>query len=283
MLKRSIPDQNQVLVDPTPFPLVYGKTPVLTEGHVSLHDAVESFGSGKLAPKQPDERLETSTINFKITAGIRNIFESDEPDDLRRFFWSSHFQLLPSYMNDEDHHYNRSDWPASASEFEVPSPDIEAMLGCKEYCNMSALPTQEIGNMSTPQGRLITWPSTLQSRFEPATLVDAIMPGHCRFVMLSLVDPYYHVCSTRNAPRQQNAWWAEEVHNILALRRFPLEVAVMITEMTGGWPVSMDEARRHQEQFVGERIWTDRAFTELMDKMEMLGGYFLKIELIPVW
>ncbi|KFZ15934.1 hypothetical protein V502_05326 [Pseudogymnoascus sp. VKM F-4520 (FW-2644)] len=521
LLKRSISYRNQeALVDPSLFPLAYGKTSVLTEGQVCLHDAVESFGGGKISPRQPDERLNTSAVDFNIKAGYADVFESEEDDDLRRFFWSSNFQLLPcevefyesgtgtdahitSYINnlhpvhyqsvyyfveklislaikpwneclvkgekarwpirirtygltwepefpmalvdrlrqdpttetfkeamketeeffklpsrhgsvlppadlpthlarysymyigtrwkdlytpnipepgisfsyndwkdgrngaaiekkcscekskssvptqsDPDHefysirledmfrdqglqvivkigsiapshtndwhmdtlnehivataiyfydventteikisfrqracmdegdyHYNRSDWSASPDNFKVPREDIEAMLGFNDTSNLFALPTQEIGYISAPQGRLITWPNTLQYRFEPVTLVDATIPGHCRFLMLSLVDPHYRVCSTRNVPPQEHAWWAEEVHKTLALRQIPLEIAVMITEMTDGWPVSMDEARLHQEQLMRELKWAERAFTELPDYVDF-GGEF---------
>ncbi|KFY43825.1 hypothetical protein V494_01789 [Pseudogymnoascus sp. VKM F-4513 (FW-928)] len=127
-------------------------------------------------------------------------------------------------MNDEDNHYNRSDWPASASEFEVLRPDIEAMLGCKEYCNMSALPTQEIGDMSAPQGRLITWPRTLQYHFEPATLVDATVPWHCQFVMLSFGRSAFTAYVRRGMC----------LHSSMHGEQRKSTASLMITEMTGG-------------------------------------------------
>lgn len=511
LLKRPILDRNQETpVDPSLFPLAYGKTSMLTEGQVCLRAAVEWFGTGKLSPRQLDERLDTSGVDSRIDARHGYVFvESDEIDDLRRFLWSSNFQLLPcevefyesgtgtdaritSYINnlhpvhyqsvyyfveklislaikpwneclvkgekarwpirirtysltwepefpsalvdklqqdpatevykeamkeaeeffmlpnrggsvqppadlpkglgrnpyryvsdkwealytpnipepgisfsyddwkdgrngaaienkcscyrpkpslpfqpDPDHefysirledmfrdeglqvivkiggiapshtngwnmdtlsehivataiyfydventteikisfrqracmdqldyHYNHSDWPAFPDDFKVPREDIEAMLGFKEKA-LYSLPTQEIGYISAPQGRLITWSNTLQYRFEPVTLVDPTIPGHCRFVMLSLVDPHYRICSTRNVPPQEHTWWAEVVHKILALRQIPLEIAVMITDMTDGWPVSMDEAGLHQEQLMRERKWAARAFTEI--------------------
>lgn len=91
--------------------------------------------------------------------------------------------------------------------------------------------------------------------------------------MLSLVDPHYRVCSTRNVPPQEHAWWAEEVHKILALRQIPLEIAVIITEMTDGWPVSMDEARLHQEQLMRECKWAERAFAELPNYVDFAGEF----------
>jgi hypothetical protein len=181
-------------------------------------------------------------------------------------------------MTEEYYHFNRTDWVFPPRDFPVHREDIESMLGFKEKSNLFAPTTQEIGYISVVQGRLITWPSTLQYRFESATLADgasnlSTVPGHHRYVMLSLVDPHYRICSTRNVPPQEHAWWAEEVHNILALRRIPLEVAVMITEMTGGWPLSVDEVRIQQEQHNRERRWAEGAFMELMDTVDF-GGEF---------
>jgi hypothetical protein len=40
----------------------------------------------------------------------------------------------------------------------------------------------------------------------PLELQDKTEPGHCRFLTLSLVDPTYRICSTRNVPPQQTDW-----------------------------------------------------------------------------
>lgn len=63
--------------------------------------------------------------------------------------------------------------------------------------------------MTTPQGRLLAFPNTLQHKVEPFELVDKTRPGHRRFLVLWLVDPHYRICSTRNVPPQQESWWAE--------------------------------------------------------------------------
>ncbi|OBT89625.1 hypothetical protein VE02_01782 [Pseudogymnoascus sp. 03VT05] len=70
LLKRPILDRNQEpLVGPSLFPLAYGKTSVLTEGQVCLRAAVESFGTGKLSPRQLGGRLNTSEVDSRIDAG----------------------------------------------------------------------------------------------------------------------------------------------------------------------------------------------------------------------
>lgn len=68
-------------------------------------------------------------------------------------------------------------------------------------------PFQNLGSVSTPQGRLLAFPNTLQHKVEPFELVDKTRPGHRRFLVLWLVDPHYRICSTRNVPPQQESWW----------------------------------------------------------------------------
>ena len=73
---------------------------------------------------------------------------------------------------------------------------------CSDHHNF-ALPIQEIGKLALPQGRLITFPNTMECRREPFRLEDPTKPGHHRWVTLMLVDPNYRICSTRNVPPQQ--------------------------------------------------------------------------------
>ncbi|KAJ5486768.1 hypothetical protein N7530_001068 [Penicillium desertorum] len=57
-----------------------------------------------------------------------------------------------------------------------------------------------------PPGRLISFPNAFQRRMGPLQLQDKTKPGHCRFLTVSLVDPTYRLCSTRNVPPQQTGW-----------------------------------------------------------------------------
>ncbi|PWY80491.1 hypothetical protein BO70DRAFT_362443 [Aspergillus heteromorphus CBS 117.55] len=116
---------------------------------------------------------------------------------------------------------------------------------------------QGIGSVATPQGRLVTFPSTLEHRVEPFQLVDASKPGHYRSIQLYLVDPHYRVCSTRNVPPQQHHWWAQEVARDLATKGLPRELVDEITQRTGSWPMGMEEARRHRAELVKEHRWNE--------------------------
>ncbi|KAM3469603.1 hypothetical protein MY5147_006932 [Beauveria neobassiana] len=66
---------------------------------------------------------------------------------------------------------------------------------------------QDIGEISTRQGRAIFFPNILQHRVSPFRLKDASRPGHRKIVALFLVDPAIPIISTANVPPQQGDWW----------------------------------------------------------------------------
>lgn len=98
--------------------------------------------------------------------------------------------------------------------------------------------------MTTPHGRLLTFPNTLQHKVEPFELVDKTHSGHRRFLALWLVDPHYRICSTRNVPAQQPAqqedWWADEVRDADGVHG-------------GNWLMSLEGARRLRLELMAER------------------------------
>ncbi|KAL4932551.1 DUF4246 domain-containing protein [Aspergillus undulatus] len=65
---------------------------------------------------------------------------------------------------------------------------------------------QQLGEIEMPPGRLISFPNAFQRRMGPLQLQDKSKPGYCRFLTLSLVDPTYQLCSTRNVLPQQTGW-----------------------------------------------------------------------------
>jgi len=65
---------------------------------------------------------------------------------------------------------------------------------------------QQLGEVKVPPGRLISFPNAFQRRMGPLQPQDETKPGHCRFLTLSLVDPAYRLCSTRNVLPQQTDW-----------------------------------------------------------------------------
>ncbi|KFY38791.1 hypothetical protein V495_06374 [Pseudogymnoascus sp. VKM F-4514 (FW-929)] len=160
-------------------------------------------------------------------------------------------------LNEWDYHYDRD--CARSSEYEPDVYELSPMLGFSEAYYNGAEAVQELGSLSEQQGRLITWSNALQYRVEPFTLVDPTIPGHRRFIILSLVDPHYRICSTMNVPPQRQDWAGEADG---ALQEAGYDVA---GGKEYGW-VSMDEARRAKEEMERERIWADRALA-LIDEV----------------
>ncbi|KAL4819565.1 hypothetical protein BDW67DRAFT_193902 [Aspergillus spinulosporus] len=66
--------------------------------------------------------------------------------------------------------------------------------------------TQDLGSVDTKEGRLITFPNTLQHRVSPFSLADPSKPGHRKILALFLVDPHHRIISSANVPPQREDW-----------------------------------------------------------------------------
>ncbi|KAL4966147.1 DUF4246 domain-containing protein [Aspergillus stella-maris] len=66
--------------------------------------------------------------------------------------------------------------------------------------------TQERGSIEAREGRLITFPNTIQHRVSSFSLEDPTQPGHRKILALFLVDPYRRIISSANVPPQQEDW-----------------------------------------------------------------------------
>ncbi|RAL15214.1 DUF4246 domain-containing protein [Aspergillus homomorphus CBS 101889] len=115
---------------------------------------------------------------------------------------------------------------------------------------------QTLGSVTaTHQGCFLAWPNTLRYRTLPFSLQDPHLSGHQRFVTIWLVDPHYRICSSRNVPPQQHAWWREDTMFDQLGSQFglPQELRDLIMRATGDWPMGLDEAVGFKEQSVVER------------------------------
>lgn len=113
---------------------------------------------------------------------------------------------------------------------------------------------QELGSITTPQGRLLVFPNTLQHCVNPFELADPTRPGHRRFIVMWLVDPHYRICSTRNVPPQQHDWWAPEgYHQVGIDQKLPAELADMVKGEVGEWPMGLTEAKKLRLELMDER------------------------------
>ncbi|CAG7957101.1 unnamed protein product [Penicillium olsonii] len=88
---------------------------------------------------------------------------------------------------------------------------IGMLLGYENIRDSKQL--QELGDVKMPSGHLISFPNAFQHRMGPLQLEDKTKPGYCRFLTLSLVDPNFRICSTRNVRPQQGGWMKEDDPN----------------------------------------------------------------------
>ncbi|CAB9530139.1 Conserved hypothetical protein [Seminavis robusta] len=70
---------------------------------------------------------------------------------------------------------------------------------------------QVIGTCSTPAGRILAWPNTLQHCVGPVDLVDPEQSGKRTICCFFLVDPTLRIRSTATVPPQQMAWYSDKV------------------------------------------------------------------------
>ncbi|KAI1847047.1 hypothetical protein JX265_006760 [Neoarthrinium moseri] len=114
---------------------------------------------------------------------------------------------------------------------------------------------QYLGQVVVAEGRMVTYPNTLQHKFEPFELREPSRPGCLRYLELHLVDPNYRIISTANVPPQQHEWWFEAGAGKInwASRNMPPEVVHHIFKDIGQWPMGIDEARKWRVEMEKER------------------------------
>jgi hypothetical protein len=113
---------------------------------------------------------------------------------------------------------------------------------------------QDIGSISTKDGRILAFPNTLQHKVEPFSLRDKTKPGHRRFLVLWLVDPHFKIMSTANIAPLRRDWWAAEVMR-KAQWNLPTELAEMVIEdASKGWLMGLKEAKHVRLELMDERV-----------------------------
>lgn len=116
-------------------------------------------------------------------------------------------------------------------------------------------PVQEVGYVECAQGKMVTWPNTVQHNFS-VTLKDNSQVGHVHCVNFMLVDPNIRIISTANVPPQRLDWKVESEHaekRGIDVRKLPLEEKLKILPREGGFPWVLQEAREILVQSKEER------------------------------
>ncbi|KAL1965830.1 hypothetical protein VTN77DRAFT_5151 [Rasamsonia byssochlamydoides] len=115
--------------------------------------------------------------------------------------------------------------------------------------------TQELGSVSCIEGRLLTFPNTLQHRVSPFELADRSKPGHRKILAFFLVDPHLRIISSANIPPQRADWWEERLNlrrDVLA-QKLPPELQEMVIKNLDDFPITMEEAKQYRLELMEER------------------------------
>ncbi|KAM3512184.1 hypothetical protein MY11210_004172 [Beauveria gryllotalpidicola] len=112
---------------------------------------------------------------------------------------------------------------------------------------------QDIGEVSTRQGRAIFFPNILQHRVSPFRLKDASLPGHRKIVALFLVDPAIPIISTANVPPQQRDWWRNAKDGQGDVKGEPGSTLGGAASLADDGLMDSEEASRIMEELMAER------------------------------
>lgn len=92
------------------------------------------------------------------------------------------------------------------------------------------VPTQELGKVKIPEGRMVAFPSMMHHRSTNFITADKRLPGSCKILSLLLVDPHVRIISSANVPPQRKAWRMERewMINFILRQHLPQELVNMI-------------------------------------------------------
>jgi Protein of unknown function (DUF4246) len=103
---------------------------------------------------------------------------------------------------------------------------------------------QYVGSINMCEGHLLTFPNILQHQVQPFALADRTQPGHCKIIVLLLVDSGIQIVLMANVPCQQREWWAEKVGlEKGSLGELPVELREKVIEQVGEFPMLLSKAK----------------------------------------
>ncbi|PLB55870.1 hypothetical protein P170DRAFT_433346, partial [Aspergillus steynii IBT 23096] len=226
-----------------PIPRSYSKVDLRTQYQKEGLQVIVKLANIELTPEKPDYNGGSWHIegqsNEHICATALYYYDSDNiTENHLSFRQRADDNLIIDYPQD------RHDFLQSVFGF---PPDIDGRNGGNI--------TQALGNISTREGRLLTFPNILQHRVSPFSLADKSKPGHRKIIAFFLVDPHMRIISSANIPPQNTDWWTKrhEVINQVMGNRLPAELQYMINENVDAGSITMDEAKEYRLQLMEER------------------------------
>ena len=119
---------------------------------------------------------------------------------------------------------------------------------------------QNIGSVTSVQGRSLCWPNILQHKVEGFCLEDPTKPGVRKILVFFLVDPGLRILSTAHIPPQQQAWMELELDRMQVFARFPTDVRNLI--MQYAWHFPHERALQVRDEVMTERKYFTEQNTE---------------------
>ncbi|KAJ5356553.1 Protein of unknown function DUF4246 [Penicillium concentricum] len=114
--------------------------------------------------------------------------------------------------------------------------------------------TQELGGVVCQEGRLLTFPNSVQHKVSSFSLADRSKSGHRKILALFLIDPHRRVISSANVPPQREDWAPESstiVNNVHP------QASTNLPDTTGqdvpSSAMSMKEAEAYRLELMEER------------------------------
>lgn len=113
----------------------------------------------------------------------------------------------------------------------------------------------------------MTFSNIFQTSLALVHLLDPSRPGHCKSLVLHLVDPYVHIISTANVPPQQAGRWdgLNIQRDVLARKGLPGELQDMVLDELEPYPLTIEEARELRLNLMRERDCIGREQTEKLE------------------
>jgi Protein of unknown function (DUF4246) len=125
---------------------------------------------------------------------------------------------------------------------------IERLYGLQLNDNREAELVQEVGRVTTKQGRCIVFPNFYQHKVSGFKLKDPSKAGHRKILVFFFVDPATPIPSTSVVPPQQQEWWDTGS----ALEKLPVELVGSILDKVE-FPISHEDAKTLRLELMEER------------------------------
>ncbi|PWY69048.1 hypothetical protein BO70DRAFT_432546 [Aspergillus heteromorphus CBS 117.55] len=127
--------------------------------------------------------------------------------------------------------------------------------------------TQDLGSVLCADGRLVTFPHTVQHRVLPFSLADRSHPGHRKILALFLIDPHRPIISSANAPPQQEdrARERREVVCRLFSERLSAELQDIVSENMTDGAMTMEKTKAYRLELIAERSIKQKRQNEIFE------------------